>query len=110
MGKREGKIEKALVRRIKDIGGEVRKAMWIAHRGCPDRRAMIPKLWREHLRWVLPASANANGQNPWVECKATGEPLEDYQEREHKKMRRHGELVLIIDTLEDIDRYFPLVP
>ncbi|CAB4198819.1 VRR-NUC domain containing protein [uncultured Caudovirales phage] len=108
MGKPEGRIEKALVARIKAIGGEIRKSVWVGKRGCPDRFVMLPTRHRVHVvtvaeglgRWV---------RNPWVECKAPGEPLEDHQEREHKKMRDRGELVLVIDTLALIDRYFPLV-
>jgi hypothetical protein len=108
MGKREGKIEKALVARIKAIGGRVRKAKWIAWRGCPDRRLMLPSEYRRHLAvWMNEPRHSA--QNPWVECKAPGVELEDYQAREHRKMRELGELILVIDSQEQIDRFFPLV-
>lgn len=109
MGKAEAHVEKYLVDRVKTIGGEIRKSTWIGRRGCPDRRAMLPTLWREHLRWVVSRSQGPTGQNPWVECKAEGEDLEDHQVREIAKMRMLGELVLVIDTRELVDLYFPLV-
>lgn len=103
MGKPEAQVEAYLVKRIKAIGGEIRKAQWIAHRGCPDRRAMLPKPWRLHLHCMF----RTGFQNPWVECKAPGEELEEHQVREINRMRNHGELVLVIDSREDVDRYFP---
>lgn len=105
MGKREGKIEKALVERIGAIGGHIRKAQWVGRRGCPDRFVMLPYSRRSKLASVLRMAAT---QNPWVECKATGELLDGHQEREIQRMRALGELVLVIDSLEQIDSYFPL--
>lgn len=106
MGKREAQIEKALVKRIEAIGGEIRKAQWIGRRGCPDRRVMLPRPWRQHLA-KSHLDFDLGVQNPWVECKAPGEELEDHQAREIRRMREHGELVLVIDSLDQIERYFP---
>lgn len=103
MGKREGKVEQALVERIGAIGGIIRKSMWISRRGCPDRRVMLPEAWRQRLAATLGVAC----QNPWVEVKAPGQVLEDHQEREIKRMRDLGELVLVIDCQDDIDHWFP---
>lgn len=109
MGKREGKIEKALVARIEAIGGQIRKAQWAGRRGCPDRFVMLPSRHREYLSVRAGSVLHAHlRRNPWVECKAAGEVLDGHQEREIQRMRALGELVLVIDSLEQIDRYFPL--
>lgn len=104
MGKPEAKIEDALVRRIEAIGGLIRKTAYIGRRGCPDRRAMLPRAWRVHLALILGDVA----QNPWIEVKRPGGSLEAHQVREHARMDEFGEMVLVIDCLEDIDTYFPV--
>ncbi len=82
---RESAIEKYLVRRVKEWGGEIRKVEWIGRRGAPDRWVMLP--WRIF----------------WVELKAPGEKLDPHQAREHKKMKKYGEDVIVIDSFEDVD-------
>lgn len=89
---RESVIEKALVARIKALGGEIRKVSWIGRRGAPDRFVMLPSPHR----------------NIWVELKATGVAVEDHQIREHRRMRALGELVVVIDRIAEIDIWFPL--
>ena len=83
---RERDIEQHLVRRVKEMGGEVRKAQWIGRRGAPDRRVLLP------------------GRTPvWVELKAPGVKPEAHQIREHNRMRRLGELVEVLDTIERVE-------
>lgn len=83
----ESKVEAHLVRRVNDLGGQVRKVQWIGRRGAPDRRVMLP--------WVC----------AWVELKRPGETLEAHQKREHKRMRRYGENVVTLDSIEAVDRW-----
>ena len=86
MTMRESDIEKYLVKRVKEAGGEVRKAAWIGRWGAPDRRVMLP------------------GRLPiWVELKAPGKVAEPHQIREHNRMRKLGELIEIIDSMEQVD-------
>jgi hypothetical protein len=85
---RESKIETYLVRRVKALGGEVRKARWIGRAGAPDRRVLLP-----------------DKPPTWVELKATGKKPEARQLREHNRMRRLGELVLVIDSIEQVDAW-----
>jgi hypothetical protein len=40
---RERDIEAHLVKRVKAMGGEVRKVQWIGRRGAPDRLVMIAR-------------------------------------------------------------------
>jgi len=83
---RESDIEKYLFKRVKELGGECRKAKWIGHVGAPDRRVMLP------------------GRQPiWVELKAPGEKPRSTQIREHNRMRRLGEFVEVIDSFEGVD-------
>jgi hypothetical protein len=92
---RESKIEEYLVLRVKSMGGEVRKVKWIGHRGAPDRLVMLPP-WE-------PSPGNQYDKTVWVELKATGEKPEPHQLREHKRMRKMGQRVEIVDSLAGVD-------
>lgn len=83
---RESEIETYLVDRVKAMGGEVRKVQWIGRRGAPDRLVLRP-----------------DRRSVWVELKATGVKPEENQLREHNRMRRLGELVEVIDSLNAVD-------
>lgn len=87
---RERDIERALVKRVKEKAGEVRKVSWIGRRGAPDRLVMI------------------QGRRPiWVELKAPGLDATPQQLREHTRMRLAGCNVVVINSLEAIDALFP---
>jgi hypothetical protein len=100
---RESDIEQYLVRRVEDIGGEVRKVQWIARRGAPDRLVMIPDWYRlQSLPAVRPPI--------WVELKAPGlaatfpaDERERAQHREHERMRKLGQHVVVIDSKKGVD-------
>ena len=83
---KESDIEKYLVKRVKDVGGQIRKTQWVGHVGAPDRRVMLP-----------------NRMPIWIELKAPGKKPEPHQIREHNRMRRLGELVEVIDSYEAVD-------
>ena len=91
---RERDIEQHLVKRAKALGGEVRKVQWIGRRGAPDRLVMLP----------------FQGRNPkqactfWVELKAPGVKPEAYQLREHQRMFKMGQHVVVIDSIEAVER------
>jgi hypothetical protein len=96
---KESTIEKHLVKRVKALGGEVRKVKWIGRNGAPDRLVMVPAMpgrgWfnldsREH-------------HTIWVELKATGVPPEPHQLREHDRMRAMGQRVVVIDSIEGVE-------
>jgi len=86
---RESDIEKYLVKKVKEVGGEVRKVKWIGRNGAPDRLVMLPPYY-DH-------------GTIWVELKALGKVPEPHQLREHKRMRVMGQRVVVIDSLEGVD-------
>ena len=82
---RERDIERALVKRVKAAGGDVRKMMWVGRRGAPDRLVMLP------------------GRNILVELKAPGGRISRLQDVEHKLLRAAGFDVRVVWKLEQID-------
>lgn len=83
---READIERYLVKRVKALGGEVRKVRWVGRRGAPDRFLMLPG----HV-------------GLWVELKAPGKKPRVNQLREHERMRAMGQRVVVIDSLKGVD-------
>lgn len=83
---RESDIEGYLYKRVIHLGGEIRKVKWIGRRGAPDRCVMLP-----------------GGRLIWVECKAPGEIPEPHQDREHERLRRVGQIVEVVDSMERVD-------
>jgi len=81
---KEKEIEDHLIQSIKNLGGECRKVKWIGRKGAPDRVALL------------------NGQTIWIELKRPGANPEPHQQREHQRMRQHGQRVEVIDTIESI--------
>lgn len=99
---RESAIEKHLVKRVEELGGEVRKVKWIGRRGAPDRLVMLPRRLKDNAL----ARAIEDMYHPstvWVEVKAPGEVPEPHQEREHKRMRAMGQRVEVIDSIEGVE-------
>lgn len=92
---KERDIEKHLVERVRDLGGEVRKVKWIGRRGAPDRLVMLPPR----------VTINGVGMNnsAWVELKAPGVKPERYQLREHDRMRAMGQRVEVIDSIAAVE-------
>lgn len=90
---RERDIERHLVRRVRELGGEVRKVQWVGRRNAPDRLVMLPAApgpgaWRAPI---------------WVELKAPGQQPTPAQRREHARMRAMGQRVLVIDCLDTVE-------
>ena len=85
---RESRIEDYFVRQVELAGGDTRKVEWIGRRGAPDRLVLWP------------------GRINWVELKKPLTPqAQDYQKREHDRLRAAGQVVLVLATIEQIDEY-----
>lgn len=93
---RESHIEKYLVERVKALGGEVRKVKWIGRRGAPDRLVMLPP-------GIVVYPGPEYGHTTWVELKATGVKAEAHQLREHERMRKMGQRIVVIDSIEGVE-------
>lgn len=90
---RESDIEAHLVRRVRELGGEVRKVAWIGRRGAPDRLVVLPA----DVCWH--GATNA----VWVELKAPGQKAKPHQVREHERMRAMGQHVVVIDSIDGVE-------
>ena len=86
----ERDIEKALVKRIKTLGGLCEKFVSPSNIGVPDRIVTLPD------RIVF------------VELKAPGKKPTAKQIKDHEKRRGYGCTVLVINSLEGIDDAFPI--
>lgn len=121
----ERQIETRLSKRVDEVGGEIRKVQWIGRKGAPDRLVMLPPLttaptvaqiafWLGIPHMVAQHLVGHVKSIPrraaWVEVKAPGKARtfpndahERAQHREHERMRRKGEIVLVIDSYEQIE-------
>lgn len=82
---REKDIETYLVRQAQAIGALVRKVTWVGINYCPDRLIMLPHI------------------TVWVEVKAPNQKPRAGQQREHERMRQHGQLVYVVDSYQAVD-------
>lgn len=104
---RERDIEKHLVKRVKELGGEVRKVQWVGRDSAPDRVVMLPTriVTREPVGCVGLSACTI-----WVELK-NPETIKTFpanaherkQDREHKRMRKMGQRVEVIGTIEQVE-------
>lgn len=85
---RESKIEKAFRLRVKELGGLCEKFTSPARRSVPDRIVTLP-----------------GDRIIFVELKATGKGPSDAQERDHKKRRKLGCDVRVINTMEAVNAF-----
>jgi len=84
----ERDIEKALIRRIKTLGGIAYKFVSPGVTGVPDRMCLFP-----------------NGKLVFIELKAPRKQPTVRQLREHERIRSLGFTVLVIDNLEDANAF-----
>lgn len=85
---RESEIESYFVQQVRAAGGISRKFVSPGRKGVPDRIVGFPV-----ERFAL------------VELKATGEKPRDDQVREHKRWRKLGFCVVVIDSLQHVDSF-----
>lgn len=84
----EKKIENHLVKRVRKEGGEALKFYSQFSTGYPDRIVMLP-----------------GGRTFWVELKAPGKKPTKLQTEMHEKLRKLGQVVLVIDSKEMVDSF-----
>jgi len=98
---REGQVRAHLVKRVKEVGGEIRKVQWVGRKSAPDELVMLPAISPYH---------GDDGKSVFVELKATGlaatcpnDAHERAQHREHERMRKFGLRVVVIDSIEGVE-------
>ena len=82
----EKKIEEALVRRVKSLGGMAEKFTSPGRRSVPDRLCTLP-----------------GGITIYVELKAPGKKPTPKQQRDHERRRALGCDVRVIDNMEQVE-------
>ena len=110
---KERDIEKYLVNRVVQLGGEVRKVEWVGRRAAPDRLVMLPEREVKHHdpRHDRAYTIHTKpAQTIFVElkapCKARTFPADAHeraQHREHERMRRMGQRVEVVDSFEGVE-------
>ena len=84
----ESKVEAALVRRVKELGGTAEKFTSPGRRSVPDRLVTLP-----------------GGRLVFVEVKAPGKQATPKQARDHERRIALGCDVRVIDTIEAADAF-----
>jgi hypothetical protein len=84
----EKDIERALIAKVKTLGGTAEKFVSPQKRSVPDRLVILP-----------------GGRIIFVELKAPGKHPTDNQSRDHERRRALGCDVRVIDNLEDVKEF-----
>lgn len=106
---KERDIEAYLVKRVKALGGEVRKVQWVGRQNAPDRVVMLPgALWSPPGAFAPIYGRPARTifielKNPSTVKFFPSSAHERAQHREHKRMRSVGQRVEVIGTFEGVD-------
>lgn len=95
---RESDVEKYFVKVVKSLGGETRKVKWIGRAHAPDRVVMFDPLSYQSIKRIPPATI-------WAELKRPKGKARIGQLREHVRMRRLGQTVVVLDTIGAIDKW-----
>lgn len=90
---KESVIEGHLVERVKHLGGEVRKLKWVGRNSAPDRLVMLP------AKPPLFVELKRPGGLATFPCNAR----ERAQLREHERMRKMGQRVVVVDSIEGVE-------
>ena len=106
-------VEEHLVKRVRELGGEIRKVKWIGRRNAPDRLVMLPTRFKPMKRLAAGEAVFDEciaAATIWVEVKNPDTILtfpanahERAQAREHKRMRDMGQRVEVIGPIEQVD-------
>jgi hypothetical protein len=103
----ESAVEDYLVERVKQLGGEVRKVVWLGRQSAPDRLVMLPTrgcaLNQSKEVWRPAATIWVELKNPDTIKTFPANARERAQAREHERMRRMGQHVVVVGTIEGVN-------
>jgi len=114
---RELTVRQYLMRRVRKLGGAMRKVVWVGRRNAPDEVLMLPPLPAGSIRTETHLGQEVRWQRLlgrdttiWVELKNPETILtfpanahERAQAREHERMRALGQRVEVIGTYAQVD-------
>lgn len=89
---REKEIEEYLVKHVKQCGGKAYKFESPGNNGVPDRLVLFP-----------------NGVIAFIELKAPGEKTRPIQDSEINRLRRFGQVVVILDSKVKVDKFIKVL-
>jgi len=98
----ERQIENHLVKQVKELGGEVRKVQWTGRVGAPDRLVMLP-LGPRSGRYSSVRTIWVELKNPETVKTFPANAHERQQAREHERMRKMGQVVVVVGTIEQVE-------
>jgi len=104
---RESTVEEYLVAKVKALGGEIRKVHWGGRSKAPDRVVMLPSHDGEGRMTFNEGTTWVEVKNPQTIKHFPSNAHERAQDREHERMRKVGQRVLVLGTFEQIDEAFP---
>lgn len=90
---RESTVEQYLVRRVRELGGQVRKVVWVGRKNAPDRLVLLPGVYGFWVELKNPRTIRTFPSNAH----------ERAQVREHERMRALGQRVEVVGTHEQVD-------
>lgn len=96
----ERDIEDYLTKRVKAMGGEVRKVQWLGRNSAPDRVVMLP---REAYVDDAHCCIWVELKNPKTVATFPANAHERAQHREHERMRKMGQRVEVVGTLYQVE-------
>jgi hypothetical protein len=92
---KEATVERYLVKRVKALGGEIRKVVFPGHTGAPDRVVFF--------NTGCGYGATCGPPVLWIELKSPVGVLKLRQLREHRRLRDLGQRVTVIKSKEEVD-------
>lgn len=99
----ERDIVKYLTAQAKAVGGEVRKVEWVGRSNAPDKVLMLPERWRKDFYTHPAATLWVEVKNPDTIRTFPANAHERAQAREHARMRRVGQRVVVVGTYKQVD-------
>ena len=94
---RERDIRVALKKRVIEYGGEIRAVSWLGRRNAPAVLALLPYC----------AGKVDRSYHVFIEAKRPNKDATEAQAREHERLRAAGCMVLVINTIEELDAWLP---
>ena len=98
---KESAIEQYLVKRVRALGGEIRKVKWIGRTGAPDRLI----LWPLSASMAHAPRLYCHRGVVWVELKSCRGILSPAQIREHARLRACGQRVVVLPSKLGVDQF-----